>query len=522
MTPLLSRLGCNGRACHGSFQGQGGFRLSLFGYDFAKDHAALTEAESGRVDLNEPLKSLILQKPTDEDIHEGGQRYETGSWQYNVLKSWVAAGAMANEKLLRLEKLEVLPTEIVLTEEDNPDQVELRVIAHWAGGISEDVTPLCRFSSNNDVIANITEEGSVSTSNVPGDTHVVVYYDNAVVPVPVIHPVKEGLGSLREIKAPTPIDRLTAQKWKQLGIEPSELADDTMFLRRVSIDITGTLPTPDEIRDFIADKDPNKRSKKIDELLESPAYAAWWTTFFCDMTENNTNQLRNIAYSNNIISDLWYDWIHQRVADNVPYDEMIAGIVTGTSQKEGESYTDYCARMTKYVNGGSFAEADSMPFYWMRREFRDRDSRAISFAHAFLGLRIQCAQCHKHPFDRWTQDDFREFGKFFSGVTAGSYNGGGSKETKQEYVAILESLDIDPTDKDRGDIRKKLTQALRQGETVPFGKINVHAPKPSKEELAEYKELVQALKKERQKGHGSKVSGAGDCKTSWSGNGQPP
>ena len=503
VSPLLGRLGCNGRACHGSFQGQGGFQLSLFGYDFEADHKALLA--EGRVEVADVKESLVLTKPTDEDIHEGGQRYEVGSWQFNLIKRWIDEGAKTENKTQKLTSLVVEPSNLNLV---NPEkQVQLKATAHWDDGTVEDVTPLCRFSSNNDVIAKISEEGAVSTDTVPGDTHVVVYYDKAVVPVPVVHPIEQKLGSIKELKAPTPIDKLAAQKWNQLGLQPSELADDTMFLRRVSIDITGTLPTPDEIRDFIADENPNKRRKKIDELLESPAYAAWWTTFFCDMTENNTYQLRNIAYNNNIISDLWYDWIYQRVEDNVPYDEMIAGIVTGSSQKEGETYTEYCARMTKYVNGDSFGSADSMPFYWMRREFRDRDARAISFAHAFLGLRIQCAQCHKHPFDRWTQDDFQEFAKFFGGVSLGSYSGGGSKEEKQEYVAMLEKLDIDPKDKNRGDIRKKLTQALRDGKTVPFGKVNIHQPKPSREELAEYKKLVQAAKKKDRKAKVPKFQG---------------
>ena len=224
---------------------------------------------------------------------------------------------------------------------------------------------------------------------------------------------------------------------KKLNLQPSQLSDDTTFLRRVCIDITGTLPTSDEIRQFVASEDSQKRKKKIDELLNSPAYASWWTTFFCDMTENNTRQLSNIAFDSNLPSQQWYDWIHKRVKDNTPYDEMIEGIVLGISRNSGESYIDFCERMQETSANESFSETETMPYYWMRREFRDRETIAISFAHAFLGLRIQCAQCHKHPFDRWSQKDFKDFSKFFSGINVRQYSGGTSPEDKQDYISIL-------------------------------------------------------------------------------------
>ena len=495
VSPLLGRMGCNGRSCHGSFQGQGGFQLSLFGYDFEADHKALLN--EGRVDVDQPSNSLILTKPTDEDNHEGGMRYEVGSWQFNLIKRWIDEGAKTEKSLHKLKQLVVEPSNLQLV--DRNKQVQLKAIAHWEDGTVEDVTPLCRFQSNNDSIAAITETGSVSTDIVPGDTHVVVFYDNAVVPIPVVHPIK-GNSIGRTIAAPTRVDQLTSQKWKALGIQPSEPASDEMFLRRVSIDITGTLPTPDEIREFVADANPEKRKQKIDELMESPAYAAWWTTFFCDMTENNTTQLRNLAYDNNLISNIWYEWIHERVKNNVPYDEMIAGIVTGTSRDSGESYADYCEKMSNVANGKTdFSDLETMPFYWMRREFQTRETRAISFAHAFLGLRIQCAQCHKHPFDQWTQNDFEEFAKFFSGVSLQNYNGGRTPEDKKDFNKILEDLDIDPKEKNRGNLRKKIAAAMKKGETVPFGQLKVHEPKPTKEEANAFKKILQKAKKQKKK-----------------------
>ncbi|MDB4466778.1 DUF1549 domain-containing protein, partial [bacterium] len=378
VAPLLGRLGCNGRSCHGSFQGQGGFQLSLFGYDFNSDHKALLEEGTERVNLTNPLESLILVKPTDEDEHEGGLRYEKDSWQYNLLQSWIAGGGTNPKSIHKLDRLVIEPSELLF---DSPSKkFELKAIAHWKDGTVEDVTPLCRFHSNNDSIAMINESGTVSTKSISGDTHVVVSYDKAVVPVPVIHPYAgKSLASDSAFQGASKIDFLAAEKWKKLNLQPSQLSDDTMFLRRVSIDITGTLPTSDEIRKFVANTDSQKRKKKIDELLQSPAYASWWTTFFCDMTENNTNQLRNIAFDNNLPSQQWYDWIHKRVAANTPYDEMIEGIVLGVSRNSGESYIDFCERMKEDSANESFSENETMPYYWMRREFRDRETIAISF-----------------------------------------------------------------------------------------------------------------------------------------------
>ena len=498
VAPLLGRLGCNGRSCHGSFQGQGGFQLSLFGYDFNSDHKALLEEGTERVNLTNPLESLILVKPTDEDEHEGGLRYEKDSWQYNLLQSWIAGGGTNPKSIHKLDRLVIEPSELLF---DSPSKkFELKAIAHWKDGTVEDVTPLCRFHSNNDSIAMINESGTVSTKSISGDTHVVVSYDKAVVPVPVIHPYAgKSLASDSAFQGASKIDFLAAEKWKKLNLQPSQLSDDTMFLRRVSIDITGTLPTSDEIRKFVANTDSQKRKKKIDELLQSPAYASWWTTFFCDMTENNTNQLRNIAFDNNLPSQQWYDWIHKRVAANTPYDEMIEGIVLGVSRNSGESYIDFCERMKEDSANESFSENETMPYYWMRREFRDRETIAISFAHAFLGLRIQCAQCHKHPFDRWSQKDFKDFSKFFSGINVRPYSGGSTPEDKKDYISILKNLDIDPDRKKNPNLQRQLRDAYRKGETTPFGFLAIDSPKLTREELRELQKQLQAEAKSKKK-----------------------
>ena len=268
LIPLMSRLGCNGRACHGSFQGRGGFQLSLFGYDFDGDYKAIHEKDSDRVQLEDIFESLILSKPTDEDGHGGGKRFSEDSWAYNVIRRWLEAGAKrhAEHKLVRLE---VTPKEINFSSLDQ--QVQLKAIAVWGDGTREDVTPLCRFQSNDEQISTIDKNGLVKSGK-QGDSHVVVFYDKAVVPVPIIRPFTEKFGdAYPKTETPTAIDKLVVQKLRKLGITQSQLADDATFLRRVSLDITGTLPSPDEIKTFLANTSPNKRQKKIDELLDSPA-----------------------------------------------------------------------------------------------------------------------------------------------------------------------------------------------------------------------------------------------------------
>ncbi len=471
VVPLFGRLGCNGRACHGSFQGKGGFQLSLFGYDFKSDHAALVDEDNPRVDVDDPDFSLIIAKPTNADDHEGGQRYEKGSWQFHVLHRWIDSGAGYHVEAKRqLVSLDVEPAEIVFHEAG--ENIQLRAVVVWSDGAREDVTPLCRFRTNNGEIATVDETGVV-TSGEQGDTHVVAFYDNGVTPIPVARPVSASMGErYPDVPTPTRIDELTTAKLRKLGIIPSSLSSDPEFLRRVSLDLTGTLPTPDEVVAFVADRSEDKRARKIDQLLDTPAYAAWWTTRLCDFTGNNDAQLNNaLPTRNRMPSADWYQWIYQRVADNVPYDELVAGIVMGKSRASGESYAEYCQMMSDLCRKGSdasFAVRETMPYYWARRDFREPAARAIGFAYSFLGVRIQCAQCHKHPFDQWTKDDFAQFQAFFGGVVASNRP---RREDQAEYNRMLKELGL--KDLRGGQLRGAFQKLLDEGKTVPFPEIYV-------------------------------------------------
>jgi hypothetical protein len=462
---LFGRLGCNGRACHGSFQGQGGFQLSLFGYDFQADHDALFDKASPRIDLDAPDESLIIAKPTDEDMHEGGKRYDKGSWQYHVLRRWIETGARLQPRPDKLVRLEITPSEIQFR--NKGQQVQLQAVAVWEDGSREDVTPLCRFRSNDQQIARIDEDGLVTAGD-PGDSHVVAFYDNGVTPVPVLQPVSSLVGDrYPDVPTPTEIDRLVVAKLRKLGRVPSELCTDAEFLRRVRLDMTGTLPTPSEVEQFLADDAPDKRAKKIDALLETPAYAAWWTTKLCDYTGNNDDQLVNATPMRGQASREWYDWIYQRVASNTPYDQLAAGIVTAVSRRPGQSYLQYCEEMSEVNRRGSdksFADLPSMTHYWSRRDFRDPDARAIGFAYSFMGIRIQCAQCHKHPFDQWSKDDFQQFKNFFAGVVANGRTA--APDARKQYAQLVQKLGL--KGKRGNDLRRELPKLLNQGKTIPF------------------------------------------------------
>ncbi len=495
VSPLLGRLGCNGRACHGSFQGRGGFQLSLFGYDFKTDHDALLENE--RVNVEDPMESLIIVKPTDADEHEGGKRYEKDSWQYHVLRRWVEDGAkIANPSGMELTKVAIEPAEIVFKAKD--ETVQLKVIAHWEDGTVEDVTPLCRFQTNNDRVADIDENG-LTTAVEPGDTHIVVFYDNAVQPIPVMRPVSDKVGEqYPEVATPTKVDELVVEKLRKLGVVPSDLCTDAEFLRRVSLDLAGTLPTAKQVQQFLADESPDKRADKIEELLNSPGYAAWWTTKLCDFTGNNDYQLRNflpqMRGQQGSSSGAWYGWIHKRVKENVAYDDLCEGIVLAKSRQEGQAYTEYCEQMSDMYREGSgktFADCDSMPLYWARREFRDAEPRAINFAYAFLGIRIQCAQCHKHPFDQWSKNDFAEFTNFFRTVVA-SNGRPADKAGRAEYEKLVAALNVDSKLRG-GQLRREMGRLLGEGKTVPFPEVFAGgAPRRSRGNDAAQTEMTSA------------------------------
>ena len=465
--PLMGRVGCNTRSCHGSFQGQGGLRLSLFGYDFTADRDTLLLKDSGRVDIDDPEASKILAKPTLMEPHKGGQRLEQGTWQYRLLTRWIEAGAQGvGADPVRFDHLEVTPTELNFTRAG--DKIPLQVKAHWADGTVEDVTCLTRFRTNDESIAEVDENGVVAAQGA-GDTHIIAFYDNGVASVPVLQPVSGLVGDqYPATPTPTKVDELVVAKLRKLGIAPSTLCTDAEFLRRVSFDLTGTAPTPVEIEEFLSDDSTEKRAAKIDELLARPTYAAWWTTKLCDFTGASPKTL-NAQQWGPLASQQWYEWINQRVVANTPYDEIAAGLILGTSRENGQSYEDYVhqqAAFNKQKPDPGFADRETMPHYWARTNFRKPEDRVIGLSYAFLGVRLECAQCHKHPFDQWTQTDFNSFGAFFNVVGVGL-----APESRAASKKLTEELGLDKLT--GGDRNKKINEFRREGKDVPWQEIFV-------------------------------------------------
>jgi len=484
--------------------------LSLFGYDFATDHQALLAGDEGRVNLQDKLASLILTKPVNDEEHGeehgGGKRFEFGGWEYWVLRRWIEHEAplysgrglnapLANAPVQQLERLEVTPRE--LSFERSGQIVPIQVIAQWADGAREDVTCLCRFQTNDDSIVTVDEAGLV-TNLAAGDTHVVVSYDSAVEPVLAYRPLSGVAGeNYPAMVGKTEVDRLVLQKLKKLGVVPAEVCSDEAFLRRVSLDVTGTLPGPQEVLEFLTDERADKRELKLDELLQRPSYAAQWATFLCDMTGNNEDQLRNFLPQSVRPENQWYQWLFQRLRDNMPYDQIVEGIVTANSRLPGESYREYCQVMSEIcqdASGEKFAERPGLVYYWARNNFKTPEERAVGFAYTFLGVRIQCAQCHKHPFDRWSKDDFENFQQLFEGVQANPNTL--ASDARPEFKAMATELGIDPQLKGN-DLRKSLGGLLKQGQTIPFPELTVKANAASKRKGAQ--PGLQGKPKQRQR-----------------------
>lgn len=504
VVPLFSRTGCSGRECHGAFSGQGGFQLSLFGYDFEKDHKEITnDAEDGpRIDLANPAKSLVLTKASLDagEKHKGKKRFDKGSWEYNLVLRWIQEGAKLDvAETGEFDRLEVNPKEIVFGKAGETKQ--LQVVAHWKDGTVEDVTQLTRFRTNDESVAEVSATGLV-TCKEKGDTHIVAFYDNGVQPIPTMLPASEFTGAkFPKLPTRTKVDGLVMQKLSKAGIVPSEVCTDAEFLRRVSLDLTATLPSPEEIRAFLADSTPNKRAKKIEDLLTTKGYAGWWTTLLCDYSGNNPRQLNagGDLRLDGEFSRQWYDWIYKRVSENTPYDQIVAGIVLATGRtSEEQTYEDFAKEMGSYFreeNRQDFACRGTMPYFWQRTNVQKPEDKALAFAHTFLGVRIECAQCHKHPFDQWTQTDFKQFQAFFEPLSYGNRNDPNTANYNTMMKEIEGRLGVDPkTQQGRKTVREEMARMLKAGELLPWREVFV-----SRQRLQQQGKALSAEEIERKK-----------------------
>src|SRR5262245_16115630 len=385
IAPIFVRLGCSASNCHGALNGQNGFKLSLFGYEPETDYKAVVEASEGRrINRAEPAKSLILLKPTQSVPHGGGKRFELGSFEYNALKEWIEAGAPAGgSNEAKMVRLEVVPRERVLLSADAMQQ--LVVMAHYADGTTADVTRKVRYQSNDDSIATVSADGLVAAKR-SGEAAILVRSLDQVtaarVGVVLSAPVRNYPNAPRN----NFIDELIFNKLKRLNIVPSELCSDEEFLRRPHLDLIGVLPTAEEARKFLASRDPNKRAQLVDELLERPEYADFWGLYWSDRLSNS----RQFLYEKGTF--FFQQWLREAMAQNLPYDQFARELITAT---------------------GGLYEVAPTSYYPLMKKAEDM---ATTTSQIFLGVGLECARCHDHPFEKWKQDDFLGLAAFFSQV----------------------------------------------------------------------------------------------------------
>jgi Protein of unknown function (DUF1549)/Protein of unknown function (DUF1553) len=392
IVPLFTRAGCNTGGCHGKADGQNGFHLSLFGYDPEGDHAELTHEGGGRrLSIMDPESSLLILKASGQSPHKGGQRIVVGSTEYEALVGWIEAGAPAKSGLVHgaLTDVRVEPTGMRLSE---PGEMQLRVVARYADGHERDVTRLAGFKSNDDSALTIDPDGRASLSR-RAEADLIVRYQSHVVPTRVATIINPDLEfDFANLPRRNLIDEELFKRLADLKVPPSPRSDDATFLRRVSLDLIGQQPRPEEIRAFLDDKDVEKRIKLVDRLMASKFFNDSWLIRLGDLLQISQARFGNTRGT-------YENWVRRAFANKMPWNEFVTTLLTSLGNP---------ADLEK---GGPVNYA---------LEGADPKVQAEVTAQRFLGLRFRCAQCHDHPFDIWTQDDYYGLAAFFAKVGPGA------------------------------------------------------------------------------------------------------
>ena len=385
--PILTRNACNSGPCHGKARGQNGFQLSLFGFDHQFDYNSIAkQSRSRRISIHEPEESLLLLKATGAMPHGGGVRLNKEDRNYQVLLKWIEEGLPESiPGTPALVSLEVYPSFRTM---EKKEAQQLAVIASYDDGTKRDVTLNSSYQSNEDPIATVEENGLIKAGTIVGEAAIMCRYRNMFVTcnvsVPMSGSVPESLYA--NLSKNSYIDELVYEKWKPLGFVPSEKAQPYQLMRRAYIDIIGRIPTSDEVREFLHSQDPNRYERLVDDLLMRPEFAEHWANKWVDL-------LRPNPYRVGIKAVLNYDhWIRDSFRKNKPYDQFVRELIT--------------AQGSTFRNGA----------VTMFRDRRTPDELTTITSQLFLGIRLECAKCHHHPFEIWGQDDFYSFAAYFSDV----------------------------------------------------------------------------------------------------------
>lgn len=420
VVPILTKHGCNSGGCHGKQLGQNNFKLSLLGFDTAFDYEALVKQARGRrIFAASPENSLLLRKGTGTAPHGGGKRLKVDSHEYELLHRWIQQGTprgSANDPFVT--RIECSPKAVVVGA--NATQ-QILVTAFYSDGTTRDVTHEAQFKSNEINLVNVDDSGLCETDIGTGDTSVMARYMGQVDVCNLSIPLTETPANVPVVAIPKKnyVDDLVQTKWAQLKITPSPLADDATFLRRAYLDCIGTLPTPAEVRDFLADKAANKRDQVIDRLLARNEYADFWAVKWGDLLRNQRHGQKEQQRG----TFAFHAWIRNAFATNMPYDQFVRNIIAAQGTVDQHP-----------------------PVIWYRT-VRNLTHQTNDTAQLFLGTRMNCAQCHHHPYEKWSQDDYYQLQAFFARM------GRKSGEIAQE-PAIYVKLD--------GQVRNPVTNKVMQ------------------------------------------------------------
>lgn len=384
LQPILTRRGCNQGACHGKARGQGGFQLSLLGFDSNYDHDAITkEARGRRVFPGAPDRSLLLTKPTGQVPHGGGVRLKADSPEYALILQWITQGMTRQaDGTPALKSFAVTPNSEVLK---NNQQLPLKAIAHYDDGSQRDVTSLAVFQSNETPIAAVDEDGQVTAGSITGSTAIMARFMDRIATCDIIIPRSEVVPAKEYAQLPVNnfIDELVWKRLQKLNITPSGPCNDQVYLRRVTTDLCGRIPTPEEVQTFLEDESADKRKKLVDRLVLEPDFADHWANKWMDL-------LRPNPYHVGIKTVMSYDrWIRERFHQRMPWDQFVRELVT--------------------ARGGTWRNGAVTLF----RDRRTPDEITTLVSQLFVGVRLDCCKCHHHPFEKWSQDDFYGFAAYF-------------------------------------------------------------------------------------------------------------
>lgn len=502
VSALFSKLGCNAGNCHGAVKGQGGFRLSLFGADPDGDYARLMREFGGRrINLVEPTASLILRKATGQAEHGGGVRLQSDSADYAVLRKWIESGAKSDANTAA--ELRVTPGEQIAKKGET---FKLKVEASF-GGKTEDVTQYCSFESLDNGVATVDASGTVTGKGV-GDAAIIVRYRAQPALARVLVPRPDS-GAFPDVKPNNFVDTHVLAKLKRLNLPPADVADDATFLRRACLDVTGELPTPDEVTKFLSDASADKRTKKIDELLGRAAHADLWTLKFCDLLKAADFGVYADAMSLEADAPRMQAWIRARMIENTPYDVFVERILTATS-REGRTMDEYATEVKAMFEGYSpgrpdlerYAKRKTLDLFWQRRG-SDGVSGTLQVAHAFLGLRLECAQCHRHPHDNWQQSDLLEFANFFMRVRTVGFQGDNEKNFTdaaafyKKFNDEAKALEADVKKRKEGEGKKLEDEAKKAKTDADKLMASKNLTDAQKEELAKLKVVIAKAEKYR-------------------------